>query len=391
MNARTGKDDRGKSRIRTLLGKSAPVLIIVGALVVLGMILSMSSKKFSFRESIRKVLLRLAESMAVTESEETAKETPAVNVKVAVVNPLPELADTLNLPGRIEPNRVVRVAAEVAGRIEGIPCKEGATCKAGDLLIRLNDELLQAEFNRTAAQHTYDKQEYERFKSLVSGGAATEKQRDDAKSRMDVSKAEMESAHAQLERARVYSPAVGVLNDLLVEKGEYVQPGTPVVEIVDITTVKVVVHMPERDIHFFKTGGATAITLADGLEEGELSGEITYISELADESTRSTRMEITLDNRARRLKSGQIVQVQLTRRTLKDVIMIPLLVVIPMEDAKAVYVVEGNRAVRRVVKLGLIKGRAIRVTDGLNPGDRLIIVGHRYVGPGQSVKITNRE
>ena len=67
--------------------------------------------------------------------------------------------------------------------------------------------------------------------------------------------------------------------------------------------------------------------------------------------------------------------------------MVPLLAVIPLEKGKAVYVVENDTAQRREVSLGIIRGTRIQILSGLRPGDRLIVAGHRFVGPGQAVRI----
>jgi membrane fusion protein (multidrug efflux system) len=132
-------------------------------------------------------------------------------------------------------------------------------------------------------------------------------------------------------------------------------------------------------------------------QERCLAGTISFISELADPQTRSTRMEVLLENKERLLRSGQIVRARLTRRILKDAILIPLLAVIPMEDGMAVYVVtspEGvpktTQAERRQVELRTIKGDRVQVTAGLQPGDKLIIAGHRFVAPGQKVNIVSQ-
>ncbi|MGB2956426.1 MAG: hypothetical protein WBB64_10730, partial [Anaerolineales bacterium] len=119
-----------------------------------------------------------------------------------------------------------------------------------------------------------------------------------------------------------------------------------------------------------------------------LTGQITFISELADHQTRSTRMEITVANEQKLVRSGQIVSVNLTRRVLKDAVMIPLLAVLPMEEGTAVYVVNSTEAKRKMVKLGIIKGDRVRIESGLEPGDKLIIAGHRFVAPGQKVNVS---
>jgi RND family efflux transporter MFP subunit len=158
---------------------------------------------------------------------------------------------------------------------------------------------------------------------------------------------------------------------------------------VDTDIVKVVVQVPERDIAFFAAGQKAEIFADVKGKEKSLVGTLTFISELADQHTRSTRMEITVENKQRLLRSGQIVRARLTRQILKDAILIPLLAVIPMEDSKAVYVVNSSKAQRREVKLETIKGDRILVTRGLTPGDRLIIAGHRFVAPGQKVNVVS--
>ena len=314
-------------------------------------------------------------------------EAPSVDVEVHVVNPEAEMPDTFDLHGVVEANRVVRVSAEVAGRIERIEREEGTACQAGDVLVWLNTELLQAEYDRAATQAAYDAKEYERVLALHRDGSATERQKDDARARMSVSEAGLASDRARLDRARIAAPVAGVLNQLLVEKGEYVQPGTPVAEIVDTETVKAAVEVPELDVPFLETGSAVQVFTELKGEEKNLTGTLTYISELADQETHASRIEITLDNRARLLRSGQIVRVRLTRQVLEDVVMIPLSAVIPLEEGKTVYVVEGDRARPRKVELGIIKGRKVQVLEGLQAGDRLIVAGHRFVGPGQTVNV----
>lgn len=354
-------------------------------------------------------------------------EARLANVRVRVVQSIPEMADTFRLPATVEANRVVRVAAEVAGRIERLNCKEGETCgpppegKENEAvpLIELNTDLLQAEFDRAQAAAKLAADDYDRIVRLRAKGVGTEQEKMRAEAAMLTSKAAEKLATVRLARARIFAPIRGVLNDLLVEKGEFVQPGDPVAEIVDIDTVKVVTFVPELDIPFLKVGTAGKVLAVVRGRQREFEGKITYISVLADKMTRSTRAEITLDNKRRLLRSGQIVRVVLIRRVLKNAIMIPLGAAIPLEHATAVYVVETAEmkdektgktvtrdiAKRVIVKLDvrLIKGvertivvngteqvvreQRILVTNGLKNGDRLIVAGHRFVAPGQPVRI----
>jgi len=340
------------------------------------------------------VLAALAALTAITKMPTQKRdappaEAPPVNVSVITVIAEPQLADTFDLPAIVEPNRIVTVSAEVAGRIERIPQKEGSEVSAGDLLIQLNTDLIRPMFEVAEAQVERDQIEFDRMTNLVKQDATPRRDLENATTQLAISKARLAEVRARLDRTSILAPTAGVLNDLLVEQGEYVDAGRAVAEVVDTHTVKVVVEVPERDIAFFAVGQKTRIFVDVKGQQKSLVGTITFISELADQRTRSTRLEITLENKERLLRSGQIVLVRLTRRILKDAILIPLLAVIPMEDSKAVYVVNSTKAERREVELGFIKGDSVQVTGGLELGDRLIIAGHRFVAPGQKVNVVS--
>ena len=388
MNAAGDAQPASGGRLRRWLKRLIPVLLVLAAATLVGVIALLPKNKEPLPPS----------------------KIPPVNVKVQRVRPIPELADTLDLTAIVEPNRVVRVAAEVAGQIErfgrrrqavawnqgripeGATVQEGEPVSEGQPLVHLNKDLLQARYDRALAQFEYDEREYQRILDLYERGVTSRTELDDAGTHREVAKASLDEAARNLERTTIAAPISGILNRLPKEVGEYVSSGDEVAEIVDIETVKVVVDVPERDVHFLEVGDGVEV-LVRPPQEQVLDGEITYVSVLADEGTRTTRVEITVDNRDRRLRSGQIVRARLTRRVLKDVFMIPLAAVIPLENGRVVYVVNDDHAERREVELDFIRGHSVRVLSGLATGDRLIVAGHRYVGPGQAVNIidTNAE
>ncbi len=352
-------------------------------------------KRGWFRRNIPKVIIiviAIALLVVITKipkRDRTAEPTPPVpvNVTVMTIKLEPQFAETFELPAVVEPNRVVTIAAEVEGRIEKIPSAEGSRVQAGDLLVQLNADLIRPQFEIAEAQLERDRIEFERMKELVKNDATPRSDLDNATTSLATSKAQMEQARARFERTRILAPISGVLNDTLVEQGEYVQPGMPVAEIVDTDAVKVMVDVPERDISFFEVGAEAEIYLDYRGREKSLTGKITFINELADQHTRSTDIEIVLQNEKGFLRSGQIVRVRLTRRVLKDAILIPLQAVIPMETGYCVYVVGSTDAQRREVELEAMKGDRVLITKGLKAGEKLIISGHRFVAPGQKVNI----
>ena len=360
MNANETNNEQKRSSLLI------PVLLVVGALLVVVAIIFLLPPK---------------------QIQATQAVAAPVNVEAQTVEAVPELADRFALPAVVEPNRVVNVAAEVPGRIERIPLEEGALCKEGDVLVELNTDLLKADRDSAAALEKNNTARHNRIYNLHKQGAVTDRELDQAESEMATSKAALQGADARLVRAKIIAPIAGVLNRLPVEKGEYVQPAMCVAEIVDLATVKVVSEVPERDVQFAQLGQPVRIVANVKGDRKELTGTISYISELADGLTRATRVEVTVDNSQRLLRSGHIVDAEFTRRTIKNALMVPLAAVIPLENGKAVYVVNGDKAHRRDVELGLIRGDKVQILSGLAAGDKLIVAGHRFVGPGQQVQV----
>ncbi len=358
---RTGKISRG------WLGRNlVKAVVAVAAIGVVAVIMKMPAQK----------------------RDAPAAPAPPVNVTVMTVVAESELADTFELPAVVEPNRVVTVSAEIEARIERIPCKEGCVVSAGDLLIQLNEDLIRPAFEIAEAQVDRNQIERDRMKRLVDDDATSQRDLDDAETLLAVSIAQLEEARSRLDRTSILAPLGGVLNNLPVEEGEHVSVGDPVAEIVETKVVKVVVEVPERDIVFFDVGKQAQVLVHTRDGDKWLNGPITFMSELADHQTRSTRMEITLANEQGLVRSGQIVLVNLTRRVLKDAVLIPLLAVVPMEEGNAVYVVNSTEAKRCEVELGIFRDDRVQIRSGIEPGDKLIIAGHRFVAPGQKVNIT---
>jgi membrane fusion protein (multidrug efflux system) len=314
------------------------------------------------------------------------KEEILTNVEVLSVETLPRMSDVLELPGTLEPNLIVEVPVEQRGSIEEVLSQEGQRIEKGGVLARLDDSLLRAEYERIKAQADFDRRTYERSAALLEKGVLNKSQVEEVEARADVSAAALKVAKTNLDRTTVYSPVSGVLNDLLKEVGEFVSSGDGIAQIVDVDTLKVIVQIPERDIRYLRPNSQIDISV-DPLSDKIVRGAVTYISEVADAVTRTTRAEISVDNKSGSLHSGMIVRARIPRRVLKDAILIPLAAVIPLEEGRVVYVVSGNRAEKRDVELGIIRDSRVQITKGLQPGDLVIVSGHRQVGPGQKVNV----
>jgi RND family efflux transporter MFP subunit len=336
----------------------------------------------------------------IAKAEPEVVPPPPVNVTVVRVAVIPTVSDEFVLDAIVEPNWVVKVAAEVEGRIErygqanGSPLEEGDYIEAGTTLVYLNTDLLQADYNQAKAQYEFDLRNHGRIKEARQKTVATPQELDQARTSLALSKATLDEVKAKLDRTQIISPVSGFVNSLPVEIGEFVQPGMTCVKIIDTKTVKIVVNISEQDIGYFKVGQEQRIFADDNGETVTLGGEITYISKVAEELAHTTRVEISIPNGEDRFHSGQFVTVRLKRQDLKDVIMVPLDAIIPLEDGYMAYLAEDGRAqARENIQIDIlsIKGKQIRVVGGLEGGEELIVRGNWMCGPGQEIRVIGEE
>ncbi len=323
------------------------------------------------------------------EKEHATVEVPPVNVQVRRVEVLASMPDAFELPGVVTVNKVVKVSAEVDGRIDAVFKEEGDNVVAGEVIAVLNTDFLQADYDRAVEQEKFDRRDCDRVQELADKKIASAQEAEAACTKLRITEATAKTAKARLDRAKITAPMSGVLDKRPVEKGEYVGPGACIAQLVDINTVKVIVQVPERDVGKLRKDVTQHIYRdinGDGVEEA-IPAKITYVGEVADDTTRTTRVELAVDNADRKLRSGQVVRASLSRGEIKDVILVPLLTVIPLEKGKEVYCVKDGKAVRKLVTLGFFKGDQIQIKSGLTEGEMLIVDGHRYVSDGQAVKV----
>lgn len=351
------------------------------------------------------LVIAMALLLPSSRSEPPAAPELAVNVAVQQIVPVSELADTFEVKGIVAPWATITLSAETAGRIESITAQEGDRVAANTPLVYLERDLLLATAEQARSKAEFDAGDLDRVRQAHQQGVASQMELERANSNAQVSKAARDFVEAQLRRAVIHTPAaplngngqaeadLGVLNDVPVEVGEYVSPGTAVAQIIDDDPLKIMVDVPERDVRYMSVGQRVGVVI-ESLGDRAAEGAIRFISATADPRTRTFSVEVRLPNPGRDIRPGMIATVRLLRQVLRDAIMIPLDAVIPLENGYEVYVVNASRAHRREVSLGLIRGRQVQALGPANPaapplmpGDRLIVQGQRLVGEGQLVAV----
>lgn len=312
-------------------------------------------------------------------------ERPAINVVALSLAP-EVIEDRLNLPGVVRPFVELKVLTEVRGKILKKHVSEGAYVQKGDLLVTLDDKDYVLALSSARASYSAAIASKKRLGRLYKEKLATRSQIDDITAQVDSLKAAMDTAELNVGRCQIQAPMSGVANMLYVENGQYLNVADPVVDIIQIDRVKVTVGIPESDVDAVRRLDTFTLSI-DALADRNFSGKRHMLSKTADAAARLYQLDIAVDNPQGAILPDMFARVHIVKKRIPEALTIPLFSVINKENAHFAYVVNDEHAHERPLHLGILDGWRIQVKDGLNPGDRVIVVGHRRVSEGTPVHV----
>ena len=326
-----------------------------------------------------------AEPVAETLQDEEKK---SVNVAVMILKP-EGVEETFTLPGTLEAWEEITLSLEQPGPIVWVGPREGDRVNAGDEILRIDKETLLAQHASNGTDYDIRKKQLERADSLLKEQLISERERDEVYQAFQSANTSFTETRIALEKSVLVSPIDGILDRLLVDRGEYGNMGTPAAVVVKIDKLKVLVDVPEKDVTNIKTGQRVAVFPADvngGAKVGR-PGRIIHVSYLASEATRTYRTKIQIGNRDGYLRPGMIVRVKFVRRVIPGAITVPLYSVIDRDGQKYVFVVENKTAIQRKVHLGPILNGKVVVFGGIQEGEKLVVKGQQLVADGGPVRV----
>jgi membrane fusion protein (multidrug efflux system) len=332
-----------------------------------------------------------------------AAPTPVV---VANVTEAPALL-TLPLTGTVEPRRLSRVAAQVAGYVSDLRVDDGDSVASGDVLAALDDALERAAVRAARAtlqQGRVRLADAERRRDeaipLVADGNIPRTQYDSleaevAQERAGVTRLEAELSRRDefLARHQVRAPFNGLVARRLTETGQWVLAGTPVVELQELDVVRVRAEVPQT--WFSKVdAGTPAELIFDAYPQRPLNTRVSIKVGVADAAARTFPVLIELDNRARELTPGMSVRIglQVTSDRTGESLQVPRDAIVRGPDGIArVWVVRedgGGAQARPVpVRLGRSFGTNVEIVDGeVVTGDRVVVRGNETLRAGERVR-----
>ena len=288
--------------------------------------------------------------------------------------------------GIVEEQEGTAVSFTSMGIIKRMLVCEGQTVTKGQLLAEMDDTQARNLLQGAEAQMAQANDAFKRYKMLHDNGSLPEVQWVEIQSKVAQAQSQLEVARKNLEDCRLIAPVSGIIGKKLAGAGETALPSQVIVNILDISTVKVKVAVPESEISHITSDTPTSIYV-EATKENYQGGHIEKGVQ-ADVLTHTYDIRINVSNNERKLLPGMVASVSFASSLAsnKEQMMLPITSVQKKaEGSLFVWTIDENKIVHRtIVSIGHIQGNHVSVT-GLDSGQRIVTEGYQKLSEGTKV------
>ncbi|GBD01738.1 Efflux pump periplasmic linker BepF [bacterium HR18] len=310
--------------------------------------------------------------------------TQRLRVQAVVLQPA-RVADRLTVTGTVRAGEAVELHSEISGIVEALFFEEGRPVQQGALLVRLNDDELQAQLRQVEARVQLVQEQLQRQEQLLERGGVSQETVDATRSEARVLQAQADLIRAQLAKTEVRAPFSGVIGLRSISVGSYVTPNTPIALLQALDSVKIEFAVPERYAHRVQVGQRIRFTVEGQTRTFE--GRIYAVEPRIDESTRMLRVRAISQNSERLLVPGAFARIELIFQEIDQALLVPAIAVIPEMGQSKVFVYKSGQVAVRYITLGLRLEDSVQVLEGLQPQDTVMITGMQLLQPGMPVEV----
>lgn len=295
------------------------------------------------------------------------------------------VSDRVMTVGTVLANEEVEIRSEVSGKIDRIFFNEGQRVTKGDVLVKVNDAELRAQLLRAQSRLALAEQQEARQRQLYEKTLVSKEDYDNAVTSLSIARADVQLIEAQMEKTQIKAPFEGVVGLRFVSEGSYISPTTLITTLQDYARVKVDFSIPEKYSSAVRVGDRVTFT-TENLQR-PLTATIYARDPKIDPRTRTLRLRATRSNTEGTLLPGSFATVEVLFKE-KNAVMIPSYALVPELKGQRVFVYRNGKAEAQSVQIGLRTDQQVEVTEGVQPGDTLILSGILQLRSGMPVRLT---
>jgi len=340
-------------------------------------------------------LAKLQKQQAETQAKITALEAtnktaapaqPAVPVTATVIKP-ESFTSYLEVQGHVDFDQNATVPARMAGTLTSVRVRRGDRVGRGQVLATIDASVLDASVAELRTRLDLARVVYEKQKSLWDQQIGTEIQYLTAKNNYNALQRSLATLNQQRAMYRIVAPFGGTVDEVLPKLGEAVAPGVPVVRLLSGQGGKIVADVSENYGSSLKAGDAALVKLPD-LGDEEFPTTVRAVSRGISAVSRTFTVELKVPAKyAGQLRPNQVAQVRIQNYRTQSVPVLPVDAVQKDETNSFVFVVQGGKAMKRIIKTGKTYNGKVEVSSGLKADDKVITAGYQNLNEGQTVSL----
>ena len=286
--------------------------------------------------------------------------------------------------GTLAGNKESTIAAETGGRVTEVAVEVGDYVKAGEPLVRLDDELYGLESER--AKVAYDKatMDLDRLEKLYQDKSLSDSDIEGARLAAKGAEVVYRMALKTYNDATIRAPFNGTVASKSTEVGQMVERGMAVIQLVDISSLKLTVGISESDVKYVTPGAAATIVVEAAGDT--VHGTVTAVGSRATSGARTFPVEVRLPGLPH-LRSGMFARAIIAAKTLENALLVPRVAIVPDAGNTVVYLARGGTARKSVVVVIGTTGDRVDI-DGIEAGDTVLTTGNQVLSHGSQIALT---
>ena len=305
--------------------------------------------------------------------------TPVVVTDVEASHQIESLAAV----GTLEPSESVAIRNEVAGRIETIGFAEGESVEAGQVMVELATDDLDAQIATARRERDFLQDELQRRRGVLENEGVTQQEVDELEADYDLSRARIEELVAERDKRVIRAPFDGVVGLRSVSPGAVLDGSTEIATLRKLDPLKVVFSVPGRHAGSVEVGQEIYFLVPDADDIFEAT--VTATESGLAEGSRSLEVQGEVANPDGQLVAGAVLRLRTVLGQRDDVLTVPAAAVIQSAEGPVVWVDDDGKAHRREVEVGERSSNQVEIVDGLEEGEKIIIAGFHDLSDGQEV------
>ncbi len=313
------------------------------------------------------------------------KEEAPIPVEVSAIS-TGIISSYILLSSNLETERMTDVYSRVQGLVDRILVEEGDHVKKGQLLMQLDPDELELMEAGALVNYEQEKKLFERKRAMFDRQLLSKEEFETASFGVQAKKILWQEARLNLDHTKVTSPISGVIGERLRRPGDRIQPSDKLFTVINTDEMIAIVHVPEKEVGIVRKG-QKAFVSSQHLGDEQFSGWVKRVSPVVDPQSGTFKVTVGIGNEENRLRPGMFVNAHIVTDVHANTVLVPKTAIVYESDKMHVFVVRDSIAQKIQLAVGYQDFEKVESLSGIEPGEKVIVVGQAGLKQGARVGI----